>query len=183
MRVHFIAPWFEYYPILCDSLRLQTHQDWTLDLIHDGPWKEQPHGAWTVDSRIRANHTMKRYGDWGHSLRAMALEGYSTDADFIIVTNADNYYVPGFLGTMLKNVGDHSGAYCDCLHSHHGWRLLPAKMKCNHIDCGSLMVRAGLAQETPWTSRRFAADWDWIESLLKKTTDFVHVPLPLHVHN
>ena len=103
--------------------------------------------------------------------------------DWLIVTNADNYYIPVFLDRMLAAAAGHAGAYCDCLHSHHGWRLLPAKLECNQIDCGSLLVRADLARSTPWTSCRFAADWDWISNLLKKTVDFVHVPLPLFVHN
>lgn len=182
-RVHFIAPWYEYYPILADSLRLQTHKDWTLDLIHDGPCTMTRLGEWRYDDRVEARATHHRHNDWGHTLRDLGLKTIETCPDYIVVTNADNYYMPIFLEQMLQAADGHDGAYCDMITSHHGYKLWPARLECNHIDCGSLMVRAGLAASTPWTSRRFAADWDWIAELLKKTQDFVHVERPLFCHN
>jgi hypothetical protein len=183
MRVHFIAPWYQTYPILCDALRLQTHQDWTLGLVHDGPWPNEDWGPWIEDDRIGARPTAVRANDWGHSLRAAALASYQGDADYIIVSNHDNYYVPTFLDHMLSAAEGHAGAYCDMIHSHHGYRLIESRLECNWIDCGAIMVAADLAKSTPWTGRHFAADWTWIAALLEKTQDFVHVGLPLFCHN
>ena len=187
-RVHFIAPWYEYYPILADSLRLQTHENWTLHLIHDGPqFAPIRNGEWCRDDRVDISSSPERFNDWGHSLRAAAV--VPDAADFVVHTNADNYYVPAFLQEMLAAANGHAGSYCDMIHSHvfppqtKPYHLRQSRMKCNWIDCGALMVRADLAISTPWISRRFAADWDWIAALLQKTTDFVHVPLPLFVHN
>jgi len=186
--IRVIAPWYGYYPILCDALRLQTYAHWTLDLVHDGP-EIRPHtGAWRADPRITIRHTERRYNDWGHSLRAEALTAERLAAagrmpDYVVVTNADNYYAPPFLEAMLLMAAGRSGAYCDCVHSHYGWRLLPAALTLNHIDCGSLLVETDLAIAVGWPGRQFAADWQWIAALLAKGGQFVHVAHPYFVHN
>jgi hypothetical protein len=218
MTVHFIAPWYDYYPILADSLRLQTIDDWTLDLIHDGPETQEHRGEWRDDRRITIRHSEVRYNDWGHSLRADALErlkcqlsvvscqlsvamdngqrttdngqrdprcGCPADRgpDYVVITNADNYYVPPFLAAMLQLVRGHRGAYCDCVHSHFDYRCLPAALEFCRIDCGCLLVEAALAVSVGWRGRHFEADWQWIADLLAMTGDFVHLPRPLFVHN
>ncbi|MGD0781232.1 MAG: hypothetical protein ABSA30_00070 [Candidatus Aminicenantales bacterium] len=217
MTVHFIAPWYEYYPILADSLRLQTVGDWTLDLIHDGPETQEHCGEWRDDPRITIRHSAVRYNDWGHSLRAEALERLKTESredketrrqgdketadqstplpvslspclplspsSYVVITNADNYYVPPFLAAMLELVRGHRGAYCDCVHSHFDYRCLPAALEFCRIDCGCLLVETALAVSVGWRGRHFEADWQWIADLLAVTGDFVHLPRPLFVHN
>jgi len=141
---------------------------------HDGEWRHDP--------RITITETPTRCGEWGHPLRDLGIAGIPDKTDYVVVSNHDNYYVPTFLAEMLSAAAGHAGAYCDMIHNHYRYKLLPAMLECGHIDCGAVMVKSDLAKSTPWASRRFEADWDWINAMLKKTTDFVHLGLPLFVH-
>ena len=188
MKILFIAPWYLYRPILPASLLLQTHADWRLLLIHDGPLLEEVRQFVPADPRIEVTARAHRANDWGHTLRDEALDRITADriaCDAICVTNADNYYVPGFCVQMLAALGGAAAAYCDCVHSHRGWTLMPAALELRSIDCGSLLVQADLALATPWRGRGFCADWEWIAELLAAAGPgrFVHVPRPLFVHN
>ena len=70
-KVLFIAPIYNYYPILVHALQAQTHDNWELLLVHDGP--NDLGLAATVaafnDERIDYSETALRHNDWGHSLR------------------------------------------------------------------------------------------------------------------
>ena len=185
-RVHIIAPYYQTYPILCDSLRLQTHQDWTLDLIHDGLPLPSFQGEWNRDPRIVVRATPARHNDFGHSLRADGLTKLAQQnprAEFVVVSNHDNYYVPGFLAMMLSHMGNHQGVYCDAVYNGLKWGVLAAELRLACIDCGCVMVRSQWAIEAGWRSRRHAGDWDWINDMLQRTQDFVRLPRPLFVHN
>ncbi len=186
-RITFIAPIYNYYPVLIPSLLLQTHSDWRLILIHDGPNSTQlaEQVEHFKDSRIDLYFTDKRYNDYGHSLRGIGLQRVS-NTDYLVHTNADNYYVPKFCEYMLKSFLEGIVAvYCDMLHSHKEWGLLEAQPAFGKIDCGAVMFKVTAALETGWKSRRFEADWDMIAEVLRKygINSFKHVNKPLFVHN
>lgn len=173
-KVIFIAPVYNYYPILVHALMLQTNPHWELLLIHDGPNSTELQSVLKQlnEPRVRYYESPRRYNDWGHSLRAMGLDQIEKEAiegEFIVITNADNYYCPGFLEIMLKGFESSLVAvYCPLVHDHHGWRLLDARVEYKHIDCGCIMVRREPALETGWTSREYAADWVYISQLAKR---------------
>ena len=145
-KITFIAPIYNYYPLLIPNLLTQTHGDWRLILIHDGPnstelAKQVEHFQ---DSRIGLHFTEKRYNDYGHSLRAMGLK-LVTNTDYLVHTNADNYYVPKFCEYMLKSFSEGIVAvYCDMIHSHKEWRLLETQPVFTKIDCGQLCSKLPL---------------------------------------
>jgi hypothetical protein len=186
MRVLFIAPIYKYYPQLVPSLLAQTYKNWRLLLFHDGPdfgpLKTQIEAF--NDPRVELAWTDRRYNDWGHSLRAIGLR-FAKDADFIVHTNADNYYVPDFCNQMVHAFREETVAvYCDMVHSYYSWGILPAKIQFGKIDCGAVMFRAKVALEIGWPSRAFAADWVMINEVHQKYRDrFEYIPRPLFVHN
>ena len=189
-KVLFIAPIYNYYPILVHALQAQTHDNWELLLVHDGP--NDLGLAATVaafnDERIDYSETALRHNDWGHSLRRGALERIAQEksGDYIVVTNADNYYAPGFTSLMLNAFEDDTVAvYCDAAHSYRTWRLLNTRVTLGSIDCGCVMVRREEALAIGWTSTESAADWVYIDALASAygLDRFLKLPRPLFVHN
>jgi GT2 family glycosyltransferase len=173
-KVIFVAPIYNYDPILVHALALQTHPNWELLLIHDGPNSTglQERLEQLNEPRVRYYKSSRRYDDWGHSLRDLGLkhiENEPIEGDFVVITNADNYYCPGFLKIMLAAFeASLVAVFCPMIHDHHGWRLLDAQLEHKHIDCGCVMVRREAALETGWTSREYAADWVYISQLVTR---------------
>jgi hypothetical protein len=183
--ISFIAPIYKYHPVLLSSLLTQQNPDWECILIHDTPNPDlRKYVEFLADPRIKYHETAQRYNDWGHSLRALGLTMLG-DSQFVVHTNADNYYCPGFINAMLSAAEGYLGAYCDCVHSHRGWQMMSCALKFTFIDCGCVMLRRQIAEEVGWTSRDFAADWNMIDQVIARygSEVFNHVSLPLFVHN
>jgi len=190
-KVLFVAPIYRYYPILVHALQLQTHEDWELLLIHDGPDDTELAGLIQRidDPRIRFHQTAERHNDWGHSLRALALkwiEQEPIDGDYVVITNADNYYVPGFIEATLPHFGPETVAVCcGMAHDQRDWIAGPPELHFGRIDCGSAMVTREAALTVGWTSRQYAADWEFFQALLARygKSRIELLPNTLFVHN
>ncbi|MBD3882075.1 glycosyltransferase family 2 protein [Phormidium tenue FACHB-886] len=189
-RVLFIAPIYNYYPILVHALQLQSHKNWQLILIHDGPNSTglQETVEQLKDERVTYHETTTRHNDWGHTLRQEGLEkiknGFS--GDYVIITNADNYYAPCFIESMLKALKrDTVAVYCNMVHSHRSWNIVSSLLRRKFIDCGCVMVKRDVALEVGWQSKDFAADWFYVKDILAKypKSSFSKVNKPLFVHN
>lgn len=171
-KVLFVAPIYNYYPILAHALVAQTVSEWELLLLHDGPNATGLAASLRQlgDPRVRYYESPTRYNDWGHSLRAMGLEQIATEpieGDFVVVTNGDNYYCPGFVETMLRAFESSVVAvYCPMIHNHYGWRLIDSRLEHKWIDCGCLMARRDVAINTGWTSREYSADWSYVSQMI-----------------
>ena len=185
-KVVVIAPIFEYFPILAPALIAQTHKNWELIIIHDGPNKQVEEWIEMMgDERIKYHETEKRYNDYGHTLRAIGL-GYVTDGDFILHTNADNYYVPVFLEDMIAHIGDEDVAiYCNMIHSHKDYTVFNSYLTRAAIDCGAILWDARKALELGWKSTEFHADWLLVEDAIKAygKERIKKVSFPYFVHN
>ncbi len=174
-KVAFICPVYQSYPQIISSLILQTHTDWELILIHDGP---NTTGLKSLinDPRIKYIETPKRAGNWGHSLRAWALENIDTlssDADFVVITNADNYHAPVYIEYMLigfTNNPSSVATYCsDMVHSYKAWQVIPCSLKLGYIDCACVMVRKDVAKEIGWRDvTNHSSDWTYFNDIIKK---------------
>lgn len=151
------------------------------------------------DDRIRIFTTDRATRDFGHSQRAFGLEN-AGDAEFIVFTGADNYYLPRFTEYLLAAFKPGAvAAYCDFVSrfgedglppDHPGprvasWRTVDAAPERGRIDCGAVMVRAEAARLVGWTGRDYSADWTFIEALIDRygARAFVKVPQVLYVHN
>ena len=185
-KVSVIAPIYDYFPTLAPAMMAQTHQNWELVCIHDGPNEKVK--SWIEkldDERIIYMETERRYNDYGHTLRAIGLN-YITDPSFILHTNMDNYYVPIFLEEMVAQFKEDAVAlFCDMVHSHKGYKLFSTWLERAAIDCGAVLWEAKAALQLGWKSREFHADWLHIDEGLQKfgKERFYKHAMPFFIHN
>ena len=191
MRFIFIAPWYsDYYPVLPASLLNQSHQDWKLLMIHDGPVHKEENIPTIKDARVQILYTQSRANDYGHSLRALVVNEFLDSlippepGDVIIHTNADNYYLPHFCERMAPPSWK-KATYCDMLHSHWRWAHKVADLNIAKIDCGCVVAERELAVKAGWPTRRWEADWDWIQAMIdiESRDAFMHIEETLFIHN
>lgn len=196
-RITFIATIYNGFPLVAYSLLAQTHPDWELVLIHDGP--NETGVAKLVeqigDPRIRYIETNQRMGNWGHYHRNWALQEMkegrlSPQAKYIVITNADNYYTPVFCEYMLKGFISNANAiavYCTSMvHSYKAWDILECRLKRGYLDSGVVMVKKENACAVGWRDiESHSSDWTYFEDLAIKYSaqNFVKVPGCLFIHN
>jgi len=173
-KVLFICPVYNTYPEILSSLLCQTHQNWELRLIHDGPnttgLKELID---TInDKRITYIENKERFANWGHKIRQDELKRLNeSDADFVVVTNADNHHVPTYCEYMLKGFDSkYVAVYCsDMVHSYKAWQVIPCKLQLGYLDCAGVMVRKEVAQEIGWRDIvSHSSDWGYFSDIIKK---------------
>lgn len=190
-KVVFICPVYDAFPQIISSLICQTNKNWELLLIHDGTNDLKPLIEGHADNRIKYIQR-PRAEHWGHPLRQWALneikEGkLCTDSAYIVITNADNYYVPVFCEYMLKGFTNGQVAvYCDqMVHSYKAWDIIPCSLKIGFLDCGGVMVKKEVAAEIGWNSFEHSSDWTYFNDIIKKygANKWSKVKGTLFVHN
>lgn len=193
-KVTFICTIYNSYPQIISCLLLQTHKNWELILIHDGP---SSNGMLSYipadDKRITYIETKERQGNWGHGLRKWALdeirEGRLSDPDYIVITNADNYHVPAFTKSLLSGFESHTAvaSYCESMvHSYIGWGVIPCRFERGFIDCAGVMVKRDIACEIGWRDiKTHSSDWEYFKDIADRyhSRNFIKVPGCLLVHN
>lgn len=190
-KVVFVSPIFNSYPLLIHSLLAQTYENWELVLVHDGPAEELDAAsrlAIESDPRIRFFETEARANDWGHTPRQFAFDKLKSavDCDFVVVTNSDNYHVPGYAEKMLEHFDeDLRVVYCDMVHDYYSWKHFETRLEYSFIDCGCLMTRFDAAMDVGWRDRGYAGDWEYVLDLMDRfgRGAFRKAPAPLFVHN
>jgi glycosyltransferase involved in cell wall biosynthesis len=204
-HIHVVAVAFEKFnhlKVFVQSWLNQTHKNWTLTVIHDGPnnqfdqimtgyQKEDP-------DRIDFFSTEQRYNDYGHTLRDMGIR--QSTSDYILLTNADNYFVPRAI--ELINVGlqileneDPEVLMFNMIHSHQypGNRNLPpysffdVDYKRNSIDISAAIVKTELSQRVGFRDKSFAGDATYFEDIEQakypEKLKIHKLPMVLFVHN
>ncbi len=185
-KVIVTCPIYESFPQIISSLLCQTYQNWNLLLIHDGP---NTTGLDKIvqnynDRRIVYIETPERKGNWGHHLRKFAIDQMREgklfpDADYIVVTNADNYYVPTFLYEMVKGFNGPNKVATYCSAFVHGYNsnqpdgtykfgVLQTKLELGWVDCGGVMVRKDVACDVGWDSMVMYSDWEYFKNIITK---------------
>lgn len=172
-KVAVICPIYKTYPQIISSMIAQTHKDWELHLIHDGEADEflRKYVALVNDDRIKFVETEERIGNYGHLYRQKYLNDLrKSDADFIVITNGDNYHTPNYLENMLKGFKDGVVAtYSDSMvHSYYGWGIINCRMERGFIDCANVMVRKDVACHIGWNDTiSHSSDWTYFEDIAK----------------
>lgn len=188
-HVTIICPIFNSFPEIIGSMICQTHKNWTLKLIHDGPnetgLKELVNQI--GDNRIEYSETKQRAGNWGHSIRAEQIKKLD-DTDFVLITNADNHHVPVYLEWMIKGITDrHIASYCsDMVHSYKAWQIIPCRLERGYVDCAGVLIRAEVAKSIGWRDvSSHSSDWFFFSDILKKHgfNRFARVKGCLLIHN
>ena len=195
-RVVIICPIYDMYPQIISSLICQTHKNWELLLINNG---EEINGLDTIvkgynDARVNFIVYPTQTGNYGHPLRAWALKSIkvnslSAGADYVVITNADNYYSPTFFQYMLeafKSNPDAVACYCsDMVHSYLKWATQPCWLERGHIDCGGVMIKKDVACSVEWSSMEHSSDWTYFNDIIQKygADKWAKVNGTLFVHN
>lgn len=180
--VTFVGICYQQIPILAYSLLAQNYPNWRLFLYHDGALSGQdpdpitgnllPHD-WRIHYAIRVSNSGNR---WGHPLRQEALQDIKEGKLFpetthVVVTNADNYYVPGFCEKMLvpfENDPMTLGTYSECMgHNYQQWRLIETQFMLGHCDPCAFMFRKAVACRFGWPGNEETSDWEYIKKLHK----------------
>jgi glycosyltransferase involved in cell wall biosynthesis len=153
------------------SLIAQTKDNWRVNIIVDDTrkeyiWRQELTTLITPYGNIKITYTNQRYNDWGHTPREIGKQ--DSDADYILMTGDDNYYVPTFIENispeMEKNV---DFIYWDMVHSHYGYSYFKCEPRTHAIDMGAFCIKRELAQQLK-LGTNFAADGDYVEAFKKK---------------
>lgn len=170
------------------SMERQRWKNWEMIVVTDGPltpWYEHPASRWLIDGRVQVVQTAESKGRWGHPHRQLGIDRALQDADFIGLSNDDNYYVPGYLDQMVYALESQQAdlVLCDYLSHYHGWQVVRTKPEPFHCDLGCWLARAALVKATPWQGAEFTSDGDYVERLAKAAQKVVKVDRPLFCHN
>ena len=190
MLISFIVPWYEQTPVIIPSLLAQTYKNIEIILYHDGP-APKPVTKYIEalnDDRISFYTTPKRYGDWGHTPRNMAIKKLSDKSMATVVTGIDNYYLPSFTRELSDPLYRDAGliaTYCDMIHNGVDWNTVKTRLQYACIDCGCFMVRSTLLHDFGWGNRVDWEDWIFIEKVLNKygAGKIRKIDRMLYVHN
>lgn len=184
-KIIIMCPVYNTYPQIISSLICQTYQNWELYLVHDGPGEIIE----CNDKRVFFIQTENRVGNYGHLLRAEWLKKLHSKGDYIIISNADNYYMPIFLEKALETFQKNSsavGVYCSqMVHSYVGFGVLNCRLARGFIDCGGVMLKANEAAAVGWNSQHHSSDWFFFNDIATKygRDKFISFPGALFVHN
>lgn len=172
MLVEFIIPTYDrIYPLhaMLSSLMAQTDEDWSANIVVDGPEHDtiEEVVARYNTPRIYCTYTDKRYNDWGHTPREQGKQ--ASTADYIIMTGDDNYYMPVFVEELRKAANEtHADfIYWDMIHSYepYNYGLLTCQPKYGHIDMGAYATKNALAKAIKLTSNH-SADGEFVETIM-----------------
>jgi hypothetical protein len=192
-KVTVICPIFNTYPEIIGCLLAQTHKNWELLLVHDGPnntgVKKVVEAA--NDNRIKYWETKERVGNWGHKIRRDVLASLKDeDTGYVLIGNPDNHIVPPFLEYMIKpmlNNRNILASYCSSMvHSYKNWDVIPCSLKRGFLDCMGVVVRKDIACDVGFAEvEHHSADYFYFESIIKKygAHTFAKVNGCLLVHN
>jgi len=198
--IDIIAPAYSRYgelDLFVQSIINQRAYNWRLHVIHDG----FDQGFYNTYSRfnqdwyrIRFSNTQKRFNDYGHTLRDVGIR--HSKGNYILVTNADNYYIPNFLAYINSTIERYSPDIIifDMIHSHQdpGSRhqlshcFFPTNYSFENIDIGAAVVKGSIARKVGFNGRHFAADWQYFNDLQKALGPkplIVKIPRIFLVHN
>jgi choline kinase len=175
-----------------NSIKSQNNNNWRLFIIHDGInnqlRKELTDEKYLVENKVMFLEHPKRTENYGHLLRKWALENIDLN-EYILLTNGDNYYMPNMVDEVCNRNEDL--IYFDLVHSHknknnhnkHTYGYMNSQFKLGFVDIGNVVVKSNLAKKVGFNSIRFAADWDYINDLLKLSPSIYKIDKILFVHN
>lgn len=173
-RVAFICPIYNTYPEIISSLINQTHKNWHLFLIHDGPSEMNIRAIVEAanDPRIEYIETERRSGNWGHEWRRDWIQKLKdTDFDYVTVTNGDNFHAPVYCEYMIKGFtnGEVAVYHSQMGHSYIAWGVINCKLQQGYIDAAGMMVRKDVAVDVGWNDiTSHSSDWIYFRDIITK---------------
>ncbi len=206
-KVAVLAPAFLRYPMIAPSMLAQTYHNWELFLAHDGPAPNDfPRFE---DPRIRFTEEQGPRKNYGHPIREKFLQKIKAkqiEADYVVISNDDNYHAPFFLEKLVKQLDEHAGApgvYCSgMVHNYagfpgqvpkpgkqnveDGYNIIQVKPERGFIDVAAAMIRAPLAGAAGWPDYSHSSDWTYLNRVAQQNggwTKWRIAPGVLLTHN
>lgn len=113
--------------------------------------------------------------DWGHEKRAAGLD--LAQGEWVGFFNDDDSYSPEYLSRMLDQTEGADVVYC-------AWSTYPnCTFNYGSSTSGNFIVRSDFARGVGWTSRRYEADGDFIESLNEAGARVKRIDDVIYKHN
>ena len=123
--------------------------------------------------------------DWGHTARNYGLE--NATEEWIVMTGADNYYMPDFVSEFLKYTLDNNLIFCNMVHNeahYKHYQELKAELTVNNIDMGCFATKREYAQQLKLNTKSYQADWEFVEKYITLFPGGIkHLNKILYVHN
>lgn len=165
------------------SMERQYHKCWEVVCVID---KTEPlyDPAWQYittrwgPERLRLIPVENASEKWGHPHRQRAID--ECRGEFIGISNSDNYYVPGFMDTMLMAMegAETELAACGSAQAYTNWGFMhPAQ------DMGAFLASRRLISKVRWEGDNFASDGDYFGKLANLAGQVAAVGNGLFVHN
>lgn len=183
LAVRIKYPW-DRFATLLNSLRRQRYGNWKLVAVSDGPpgsaGRVPPADDWELIE------TPVKRGLWGHPYRQLGIDRcLELGAQYVGLSNDDNYYVPGYLeqmiGTMTRERADFS--LCQTVHSYLAWGVMPATPQTGFTDVGNWLAAAQLIRQVPFVGTDVFSDGVFVEQLAAKAQRIVTINKPLFIKN
>jgi hypothetical protein len=161
---------------LIHALKEQTFPNFKIFIFHDGPWLSMDDKvvcdmAIAGDRRFDVICTAERANKFGHNMRQPGFDlAIKFGCNWIGTMNADSWYAPTYFEWMLSEANrmKASFVYCNMVHSHKLWAPIKTELKRGKIDAGAWLASSALSSLVKWDSLDFAADWFYIDNLMKQ---------------
>lgn len=174
-----------------NSIKSQTNDNWNLYIINDGlnnNKKQDLIDQGYLTKNIQFFEHPVTTNNYGHSLRSWALDNI-VKSEYVLLTNADNYYVPIFVDEILKYNKDF--IYFDLVHDHptknnhnqSSYGYMNSKLQRGCIDMGCVVVKSDIAKKVGFNHRDYAADWHYFNDILKTNPSIQKINKILMIHN
>ena len=169
------------------SLINQSKPNWTAHVISDGSYD----GFDGIDEHFSEHNNIKfsvidgPNEDWGHTARNYGLK-HATQ-DWVVMTGADNYYMPDFVSEFLKHITSNNFIFCNMVHNeahYKHYQELKAELTVNNIDMGCFATKRENAQQLRLNTKSYQADWYFVEKYITLFPGGIkHIDKILYVHN
>lgn len=142
---------------------------------------------WTIENPKESNKNV------GHHTREPGI--MATSGNWIVLTNADNYFVSGWLDRVVTSIAPDSGLiFWDCIHNAWRWsdkggdgKFHGCQLKRGSIDLSCVAVRSEIAKKIGFPFEDYEGDYEYISACARECDklglQIVHIPEILFVHN
>lgn len=146
------------------SMQRQSYDNWEVIAVTDGLGVAPYVPAARGDSRVKFVETAKALGRWGYPHRQAGIN--AANGEWIVLTNDDNYYVPGFISQMVQTATCSQAKIvaCSLAHCYSGWAVRDAG------DIGAFLTHRSIFEANPWEGTDFDSDRKYFERVSKGLT-------------
>lgn len=126
-------------------------------------------------------------GGVGHHTRGPGIE--AARGEWIVLTNADNYFMSGWLDLVSRYTNDPAVGmiYWNCVNNLWQWSARDSFLARGKIDLSCVAVRSEISKKIGFPFREYDGDWDYIEAckneVEKQGLRTNCIPCVLCVHN